>query len=103
MEDTSLEDFLGDAADGDGGADERREPPSDREDGNGADEEHGRVDPATVEPAATTFAWGEGVCAVCGEQATERWGRTDDEDGDGDGPTGADASGGLVCAACKGW
>lgn len=46
-----------------------------------------RVDPAGVEPAATTYAAGEGECAACGEAVGERW----------------RGEAGLVCPACKEW
>lgn len=48
-----------------------------------------RVDPTTVEPADTTYAWGgdESVCQSCGESVDRRW-RSDD---------------GLVCPDCKEW
>jgi hypothetical protein len=46
-----------------------------------------RVEPAGVEPAATTYAAGEGECAACGGAVRERW----------------HGEGGLVCPVCKEW
>ena len=46
-----------------------------------------RVEPAGVEPAATTYAAGEGECAACGGAVRERW----------------RGEAGLVCPACKEW
>ncbi|WP_135365300.1 DUF7573 domain-containing protein [Halosimplex halophilum] len=48
-----------------------------------------RVDPPTVDPAESTYAWSRdgGTCAACGETVDRRW-RSDE---------------GLVCPDCKEW
>jgi hypothetical protein len=46
-----------------------------------------RADPADVEPAATTYAAGDGECVSCGDAVGERW----------------RGEAGLVCPACKEW
>jgi hypothetical protein len=76
--------------DGDADADAEVDTNEDAE--SGADAESSadsdvRVEPAGVEPAATTYAAGEGECAACGGAVRERW----------------RGEAGLVCPACKEW
>ena len=63
-----------------------REPNGNGE-ARGAGPEAARVDPGTVEPAATTYAAGAGECVACGASVGERW----------------RGEAGLVCPACKEW
>ncbi|WP_436911387.1 DUF7573 domain-containing protein [Halosimplex marinum] len=70
---------------GDAGAETDRTETDDAD----TDEEGVRVDPSTVEPAESTYAWSRdgGTCVACGETVDRRW-RADD---------------GLVCVDCKEW
>ena len=105
MENRSLDDFLdsegsesgpaeqaGPDATGEAKAEPETDGEADAHAESGADAESSadgdvRVEPAGVEPAATTYAAGEGECAACGGAVRERW----------------RGEAGLVCPACKEW
>lgn len=105
MDDASLDDFLGDGDgddDGDestvatGATDEETADADGPESETAADagtadrdDDSPHVDPDSVDPAVSTYAWSddESACAACGESVRVRW---QDEAG-------------LVCAACKEW
>ncbi|MFB6141137.1 MAG: hypothetical protein ABEJ26_11970 [Halosimplex sp.] len=78
------------ASDADVGSDAATGSDASDESETRAGEEGGpRVDPATVDPAESTYAWSGdgGVCDACGGTVERRW-RSDD---------------GLVCPDCKEW
>lgn len=82
MEETSLEDFLGDDSPDPGRAEEAS--------GDGSAERPAeRVDPSSVEPAASTSIWTPDPqpCESCGEVVRRRW-RVGD---------------GAVCRDCTDW
>lgn len=85
MDDASLDDFV----DGDASGDDRDDAGSERADERETETESPAVDPSTVEPAVSTYAWDRDpvACAACGEPVEKRW-RDDGE---------------LVCADCKEW
>lgn len=87
MEETSLDDFVGDAASAEATATETESGDFDRRRGeaDAAGGSHGIAEDAPT----VTAAWspGGGTCGACGESAEWRW-----RDGDA-----------LVCADCKDW
>jgi formylmethanofuran dehydrogenase subunit E len=101
MDDASLDDFLddSDASDDADRTDDAGDTAADAEsgtmaseadrEGDQSEEDGAAVDPGSVEPATSTYAWsGEAVaCAACGEPVERRW--RDDA--------------GMVCRACKEW